>query len=292
MPLPSDEATPPVTKIYFVSITGCKDSNKVRNFAGMEMKRIFLSLLMPAALGLGVCAGCSAKTKEYRVEVVREYAHDTGAYTQGLFFSGGKLYESTGQYGESSLRIVDLETGGVERQLDFADKYFVEGSVILDGKLYVLTWTNRVAYVYDAATLEYEGAYSYPRDGWGLTTDGKSLIASDGSSRLYFLSPEFKLERSLTVKMDGRPLRNLNELEWIDGKIWANVYLTDMIVVINPTDGTVEASVDCSGLLPKSLRTPDTDVLNGIALDPATGKIYLTGKYWPRLYEVRLEEKR
>ena len=258
----------------------------------MEMKRIFLSLLMPAALGLGVCAGCSAKTKEYRVEVVREYAHDTGAYTQGLFFSGGKLYESTGQYGESSLRIVDLETGGVERQLDFADKYFVEGSVILDGKLYVLTWTNRVAYVYDAATLEYEGAYSYPRDGWGLTTDGRSLIASDGSSRLYFLSPEFKLERSLTVKMDGRPLRNLNELEWIDGRIWANVYLTDMIVIINPKDGAVEASVDCSGLLPKSLRTRDTDVLNGIALDPATGKIYLTGKYWPRLYEVELKEKK
>ena len=164
--------------------------------------------------------------------------------------------------------------------------------MILEGKLYVLTWTNRVAYVYDAATLEYEGAYSYPRDGWGLTTDGKSLIASDGSSRLYFLSPDFKLERSLNVKMDGRPLRNLNELEWIDGKIWANVYLTDMIVIINPEDGNVEASVDCSGLLPDKLRTSGTDVLNGIALNPATGKVYLTGKYWPRLYEVRLEKKR
>ena len=258
----------------------------------MEMKRIFWGLLLPAAICLGSCAGCSARTREYKVEVVREYAHDTGAYTQGLFFDGGKFYESTGQYGESSLRIVDLESGKVERRLDFARKYFVEGSVILDGKLYVLTWTNRVAYVYDAATLEYEGAYSYPRDGWGLTTDGKSLIASDGSSRLYFLSPEFKLERSLNVKMDGRPLRNLNELEWIDGKIWANVYLTDMIVIINPKDGTVEASVDCSGLLPESLRTRDTDVLNGIALDPATGKIYLTGKYWPRLYEVKLKEKK
>ena len=257
----------------------------------MEMKRFFYRLL-PAALGMFACLGCSAKVREYRIETVNEYAHDRGAYTQGLFFNGGRLYESTGQYGESTLRIVDLETGEVERRLDFNRKYFVEGSVILGDKLYVLTWTNRVAYVYDAATLEYEGAYSYPRDGWGLTTDGKSLIASDGSSRVYFLTPEFQLERSVNVKMDGRPLRNLNELEWIDGKIWANVYLTDMIAIINPADGTVEATVDCSGLLPKSLRTRDTDVLNGIALDPATGKIYLTGKYWPRLYEVKLVEKR
>ena len=200
----------------------------------MEMKRMIFGLLLPAALFLAAGTGCSAKVKEYRAEAVAEYLHDTGAYTQGLFFSGGRLYESTGQFGESSLRIVDLESGRVERQLDFNSKYFVEGSVILGDKLYVLTWTNRVAYVYDAATLEYVGAYSYPRDGWGLTTDGKSLIASDGSSRLYFLTPEFQLERSVNVKMDGRPLRNLNELEWIDGRIWANVYLTDMIVVINP----------------------------------------------------------
>ena len=231
---------------------------------------MIFGLLLPAALFLAAGTGCSAKVKEYRAEAVAEYLHDTGAYTQGLFFSGGRLYESTGQFGESSLRIVDLESGRVERQLDFNSKYFVEGSVILGDKLYVLTWTNRVAYVYDAATLEYVGAYSYPRDGWGLTSDGKSLIASDGSSRLYFLTPEFQLERSVNVKMDGRPLRNLNELEWIDGRIWANVYLTDMIVVINPADGTVEASVDCTGLLPRSLRAPDTDVLNGIALDPPT----------------------
>lgn len=256
----------------------------------MEMKRMFLGIMMSVSLCMAAGTGCSAKIKEYRIEVVAEYEHDRSAYTQGLFFDDGQLYESTGQYGESSIRIVDLGTGKVLRRLDFGNKYFAEGSVVLDGKLYVLTWTNRVAYVYDAATLEYEGAYSYPRDGWGLTTDGKSLIASDGSSRLYFLTPEFRLERSLNVKMDGRPIRNLNELEWIDGKIWANVYLTDMIVVINPDDGNVEASIDCSGLLPRELRKPDTDVLNGIARDPSTGKIYLTGKYWPRLYEVRLKE--
>ena len=251
-----------------------------------------IKILLPVFASLVLSQACSARVEEYRIEKVAEYPHDTGSYTQGLFFYGGTLYETTGQYGESSIRTVDLATGKALRKLDFAERYFAEGSAVLDGKLYVLTWTNRVAYVYDAATLEYVGAYSYPRDGWGLTTDGKSLIASDGSSRLYFLTPEFQLERSVNVKMDGRPLRNLNELEWIDGRIWANVYLTDMIVVINPADGTVEASVDCTGLLPRSLRTPDTDVLNGIALDPATGKIYLTGKYWPRLYEVKLVEKR
>lgn len=247
------------------------------------MKKILL-----LTLAILACTGCKAGVKHYRIEVVKEYAHDTGAYTQGLFFDGGQLYESTGQYGESSFRKVDLATGRVLRKLDFGRKYFAEGSVMLDGKLYILTWLNKVAFVYDAATLEYRQTYSYPREGWGLTTDGKSLIASDGSARLYFLTPEFRQERYVDVKMDGRPVRYLNELEYIDGKIWANVYTTDLIVVINPADGKVEASIDCSGLLPRSLRKPETDVLNGIAHDPATGKIYLTGKNWPRLYEVRL----
>jgi len=233
------------------------------------------------------CCACSAGVKEYRVEVVKEFPHDVHAYTQGLFFHDGTFYESTGQYGESSFRIVDLETGKVERKLDFSAKYFAEGSVILDGKLYVLTWTNKVAFVYDANTLEYLQTYSYPRQGWGLTTDGTSLIASDGSSRIYFLNKEFRQERAITVKLNDRPVKYLNELEWIDGRIWANVYTTDTIVIINPKDGKVEATIDCTGLLPKSLYTPDTDVLNGIAID-AEGNIYLTGKNWPKLYQINL----
>lgn len=246
-----------------------------------------IRILLPLALAL-LCAGCSARVKQYKVEVVKEYPHDTGAYTQGLFFDGGRFFESTGQFGESSFREVELATGKVLSKMNFQQKYFGEGSVMLGGNLYILTWLNKVAFVYDAKTLEYKQTYSYPREGWGLTTDGKSLIASDGSSRLYFLSPEFKQERYVDVKMDGRAVRNLNELEYIDGKVWANVYMTDLIVIINPSDGTVEASIDCTGLLPRNLREPRTDVLNGIAQDPATGKIYLTGKYWPRLYEVRL----
>ena len=249
------------------------------------MKRIIMIILALAAL-----VSCQGKVKNYRLNVVREYPHDTSSYTQGLFFSNGQLYESTGQLGESTMRIVDLESGNALRKLNFEAKYFVEGSVILDGELFILTWTNKVAFIYDASTLEYKQTYSYPREGWGLTTDGKSLIASDGSANLYFMDTRFRTEKTVKVTMDGRPVRLLNELEWIDGKIWANIYTTDMIAVINPRSGEVEAMIDCSGLLDRSLRTLRTDVLNGIAQNPADGKIYLTGKYWPRMFQVELTE--
>lgn len=230
---------------------------------------------------------CSAKVERYKIEVVKAYPHDTGSYTQGLFWHGGSLYESTGLNGKSTFRKVDLQSGQALTKLPFNKKYFVEGSVILGDKLYILTWTNKVIFIYDANTLEYRSTYSYPREGWGLTTDGKSLISSDGSSRIYFLTPELKFERSINVTLNGRAVRYLNELEWIDGRIWANVYTTDTIVIINPDTGIVEATVDCDGLLPERLRTSDTDVLNGIAVD-SEGRIFLTGKNWPELYEVKL----
>lgn len=230
---------------------------------------------------------CSAKVERYKIEVVKAYPHDTGSYTQGLFWHDGSLYESTGLNGKSTFRKVDLQSGQALTKLPFNRKYFVEGSVILGDKLYILTWTNKVIFIYDANTLEYLSTYSYPREGWGLTTDGKSLISSDGSSRIYFLTPELKFERSINVSLNGRAVRYLNELEWIDGRIWANVYTTDTIVIINPDTGIVEATVDCEGLLPERLRTSDTDVLNGIAVD-SEGRIFLTGKNWPELYEVKL----
>ena len=230
---------------------------------------------------------CSAKVERYKIEVVKAYPHDTGSYTQGLFWHDGSLYESTGLNGKSTFRKVDLQSGKALTKLPFNRKYFVEGSVILGDKLYILTWTNKVIFIYDATTLEYRSTYSYPREGWGLTTDGKSLISSDCSSRIYFLTPELKFERSINVTLNGRAVRYLNELEWIDGRIWANVYTTDTIVIINPDTGIVEATVDCEGLLPERLRTSDTDVLNGIAVD-SEGRIFLTGKNWPELYEVKL----
>lgn len=230
---------------------------------------------------------CSAKVERYKIEVVKAYPHDTGSYTQGLFWHDGSLYESTGLNGKSTFRKVELQSGKALTKLPFNRKYFVEGSVILGDKLYILTWTNKVIFIYDATTLEYRSTYSYPREGWGLTTDGKSLISSDGSSRIYFLTPELKFERSINVTLNGRAVRYLNELEWIDGRIWANVYTTDTIVIINPDTGIVEATVDCDGLLSERLRTSDTDVLNGIAVD-SEGRIFLTGKNWPELYEVKL----
>ena len=239
-----------------------------------------------------VCAACGEKAvKEYKVDVIQTYPHDTESYTQGLFFHEGQMYESTGMRGKSTFRKVDLETGKPLRRLDFDKSYFVEGSVVWKDNLYILTWESRVAFVYDAETLEYKSSWKYPREGWGITTDGKSLIASDGSATLYFMDENFALERRLIVKYEDKPVRWLNELEYINGKIWANVYMTDEIVIINPKDGRVEGIVDCRGLLAKEKRTPMTDVLNGIAYNPEDGKIYLTGKNWPELYEIRLIEK-
>ena len=251
--------------------------------------RTRILIFLAAVLLLPACS-TAAKVREYRVKVVKEYPHDPSAYTQGLFFHGGKLYESTGQYGTSSFRTVDLQTGKSLTSMQFNRTYFVEGSVIFGDDLYILTWMNKVVFKYDPATLTYRSTQGYPREGWGLTTDGKSLIASDGTANLYFMDASLKVEKTLPVKMNGRPVRFLNELEWIDGKIWANVYTTDLIVIIDPKSGAVEATVDCSGLLPQSLRDANTDVLNGIAYD---GKhIYLTGKNWKRLYQIELIDKK
>ena len=251
--------------------------------------RIRKCVLAVLAAGLLFPSCSEAEVRQYRARVVKEYPHDETSYTQGLFFHDGKFYESTGQWGESTFRTVDLETGKALTRMSFDRKYFVEGSVILGGELFILTWTNKVAFKYDAATLAYKSTSRYPREGWGLTTDGKSLIASDGSSSLFFMDTSFKVEKTLKVTMNGRPVRYLNELEWIGGRIWANVYTTDIIVIINPRTGVVEATVDCKGLLPDKFRTPRTDVLNGIA--EADGKVYLTGKYWKRLYQIELIEK-
>ena len=245
---------------------------------------IFLVLLMAVSCG-------TTKVQEYKVKVVREYPHDITSYTQGLFFYGDTLYESTGQWGESTFRTVDLETGDALTRMDFSRQYFIEGSIIFGDTLYILTWTNNLVFLYDAATLEYKATVAYPRQGWGITTDGKQLIASDGSSYLYFMDADLNVIRRQRVTKDGKSVFDLNELEYIDGKIWANVYTTDTIVIINPADGVVEATVDCRGLLPYKERTRDTDVLNGIAVDKE-GRVFLTGKYWPKMYEIELIKKK
>ena len=249
------------------------------------MKRlgVFLTALL-------LCACSQAQVTQYKFKVVKDYPHDMAAYTQGLFFHNGTLYETTGQYGTSSIRTVNLQSGQPILNKKLNSKYFAEGSAILGNKLYILTWTNKVAFVYDPKTLEYIKTVGYPREGWGLTTDGKQLIASDGSSFLYFMDGDLNVLRRLRVTMDGKSVSYLNELEYIDGKVWANVYTTDTIVIIDPADGKVEATVDCRGLLPYRERTAETDVLNGIAVDKQ-GRIFLTGKYWPKMFEIELVKK-
>ena len=249
-------------------------------------KFAYIFLVLLAAVSCG-----TTKVQEYKVKVVREYPHDITSYTQGLFFHGDTLYESTGQWGESTFRTVDLATGEALTRMDFSRQYFVEGSIIFGDTLYILTWTNNLVFLYDAATLEYKATVAYPRQGWGITTDGKQLISSDGSSYLYFMDADLNVIRRQRVTKDGKPVFDLNELEYIDGKVWANVYTTDTIVIINPADGVVEATIDCRGLLPYKERTRDTDVLNGIAVDKE-GRIFLTGKYWPKMYEIELIKKK
>jgi len=251
------------------------------------MKRLII-----ASLALLLTVAAYSQTKIYKLEVVAKYPHSTQSYTQGLFFNDGSFYESAGLYGKSNFRIVDLKSGDTQKKLDFSKKYFIEGSCILDGKLFILTWTNKLVFTYDSKTLKYLQSYSYPREGWGLTTDGKQLIASDGSNRIYFLDKELKLQRTINVTNNSRPVKYLNELEWIDGKIWANIYTTDYIAIINPQNGKVEGLIDCSELIPAKERTAQMDVLNGIAHNKQNGKTYLTGKNWPYLFEVKLKADR
>ena len=164
----------------------------------------FLAFQLLAVLFLSSCQ--AQEFRRYKLEVVKEYPHDEKSYTQGLFFHKGSLYESTGGYGESTFRLTDISSGKASRKLDFASKYFVEGSVILENEIFILTWTNKAAFVYDAETLEYKSTFSYPREGWGLTTDGKSLIASDGSARLFFMDKNFRVSKVVNVKLNGKPI--------------------------------------------------------------------------------------
>lgn len=225
------------------------------------------------------------------VDVVATYPHDPGAFTQGLAIVDGTLYESTGEYGSSSLRRVELETGEVLERRDLAGRYFGEGLTIHDGRLIQLTWRSGVGFVYDLESFELLETFSYSGEGWGLANDGEHLVVSDGSAELEFLDPgSFDVVRRVTVREHGTSLANLNELEFVDGEIWSNIWYEDRIVRIDPESGDVLGSLDLSGLYPRAERASE-DVLNGIAYDAGAGRIFVTGKNWPQLFEIRVARR-
>jgi glutaminyl-peptide cyclotransferase len=229
----------------------------------------------------------------YGVEVVHAYPHDSAAFTEGLFYEGGFLYESTGLERHSTLRKVELATGKVLKTLNLAPQYFGEGIVDWKGRLLQLTWMNHVGFIYDLATFAQRGQFGYPGEGWALTEDGRDIIMSDGTPQLRFLDPDtLQPVRLLTVRADGVPVKNLNELEWVKGEILANIWLTNRIARIDPVSGKVTGWIDLTGLMPpEAVGGNEEAVPNGIAYDAAHDRLFVTGKLWPKLFEVRLVKR-
>lgn len=243
-------------------------------------------VVFPFLIWPGLLLAQTARVDSYRV--VATYPHDTGAFTQGLEYVDGRFYEGTGLNGQSSIRLVTPATGAVVKKQPVDYMYFGEGITVFGGKLFELTWQNATAFVYDAKTFQRTGEFHYSGEGWGLTHDSKQLIMSDGTPSLRFLDPAtFKELGRVYVRDGGRPLAELNELEFIEGEVWANVWRTNLIARINPQTGQVNSFVDMSGLL-KPSEEQGVDVLNGIAYDAKGKRIFVTGKKWPKLFEIQV----
>jgi glutamine cyclotransferase len=242
---------------------------------------IFALIGLPAA---------RAAVPVYSYELVKTYPHDTQAFTEGLFYLNGFLYESTGLEQQSTIRKEKLETGEVLQKIDVPPQYFGEGIVNWKNRLISLTWKSEVGFVYDLNTLKLQRHFTYKGEGWALTQDGKRLIMSDGTPQLRFLDPETLQETGrVTVTYDGKPVPQLNELEWVKDRIYANVWHTDMLVIIDPERGEITGVVDLTGLMPDNQRPPGPDsVLNGIAYDAVHDRLFVTGKNWPKLFEIRV----
>ncbi|MGW8368537.1 MAG: glutaminyl-peptide cyclotransferase [Gammaproteobacteria bacterium] len=250
--------------------------------------------LLHALLFLAI-AGCQQVGADdgdiWQPEIVARYPHDPNAFTQGLVFHDGYLYESTGRNGQSSVRQVDIRTGRVERLREIERIYFGEGLTLLADRLIQLTWQSQTGFVYRLSDFGLIRQFAYAGEGWGLTHDGKRLILSDGTATLRFLDPEsFSVTGTVTVTDGGEAIDQLNELEYIDGEVWANIWYEDRIARIDPTDGHVLGWIDMSKLYPASERGPDA-VVNGIAYDAASDRIFVTGKLWPILFEIAFAER-
>jgi len=225
----------------------------------------------------------------YSYEIVNTYPHDQDAFTQGLVFENDVIYEGTGLYGKSSLRELDLETGGVLQSYGLPAQYFGEGITVFQDIIIQLTWKSNTGFVYDKSSFRLLHDFTYATEGWGITHDGERLIMSDGTSTLHFLDPEtFSIIGHIEVCNNDTPIDKLNELEYINGQIYANIWQTDYIAIINPQSGQVSAWIDLSGLLSSQYYSEPVDVLNGIAYDTVNDRLLVTGKLWPWLFEIKL----
>ena len=248
-----------------------------------------LAILPLVVILLGACQKTPA-TLEYNV--VSSRSHDPECYTQGLEFSGQRLFESGGHYGRSTVREVDPATGKVLRKRPMAKNVFAEGITILKGEMWVLTWKENTAYVLEPHTFKFVRTHTYQGEGWGLTNDGKQLIMSDGSSTLKFIDPkDFSVKSTLEVTDGGRSVSQLNELEFVNGEIFANIYTTGKIARISADSGKVTGWLDLSGLRNQLPNPNRAEVLNGIAYDAATGHFLITGKYWPQMFEIEIRRE-
>ena len=254
-------------------------------------------LAVCAPISVLLSSSCGAELPEQIVlRHLVSFQHDNKAFTQGLLWDDGFLYESAGQYGESSLRQIDPKTGEVKAQVKLPSQFFAEGLALVGDSLFQLTWRENICLVFDKKTLQFKRQFPYAGEGWGLTYDGKDLILSDGTNTLRFLDPKtFKLKRKVEVldsiqKRKPEPVCSLNELEWICGEVWANIWTDTRIVRINPKNGNVIGWVEMATFVPPEHSNDKQNcVLNGIALDPATNHIYITGKYWRVMHQFKLE---
>jgi glutamine cyclotransferase len=267
-------------------------------FKGRISYPIFWTLLLSVCLTGPGCGkgdrstGTSSIPANADFEVVNVFPHDSGAYTQGLVFEDGKLIESTGQVGRSSLRRVQLETGDVLQRVTVPPPYFAEGLTLFNGKIYQLTWQDQTGFIYDASSFSKIGEFKYYGEGWGLTHDGESLILSDGTNRLRFIDPTtFQVKRMVNVLDHGVPVRKLNELEYVNGEIFANVWHEDRIARIEPQTGNVSGWIVLKGLIPAGELSDEEAVLNGIAYDERNQRLFVTGKLWPKLFEIRIKRQ-
>lgn len=253
---------------------------------------LFAAIAAVAAATAVWAASQQTQAPVKKLRIVSAYPHDPIAFTQGLVIRDGKLYESTGLYGRSSVREVDLETGNVKRSLPLNGQIFGEGMTVLNGELFLVTWQNRIGYVFDPDTFALKRTFRYGGEGWGLTDNGKHLILSDGTAILRFLDPQNgNVVSRLAVKDGQKPVANLNELEYIDGQIFANIWYSDRIARISPSTGEVLGWIDASPLFEKvDLADPKEDVLNGIAFDRDADKLYVTGKRWPQVFEISISD--